>query len=104
MVEHGRFEGQTDYITVSAEREFQDEFVKKYGYRSMQIPVEDRGRDAHMANFLECMKTRQKPNLDAETAYRAQVTITMGVESFRQSKVLFFDPVAEKVVETPPKV
>jgi len=104
MVEHGQFEGRTEYITVSAERAFQEEFIKKYGYRSMQIPVEDKGRDAHMANFLECMKTRQKPNLDAETAYRAQVTITMGVQSFRQNKVLFFDPVAEKVVETPPKV
>jgi hypothetical protein len=104
MVEHGQFEGRTDYITVSAQGAFQEEFVKKYGYQSMQIPVEDKGRDAHMANFLECVKTRKKPNLDAETAYRAQVTITMGVESFRQNKVLFFDPVAEKVVDTPPKV
>ncbi len=70
----------------------------------MRIPVEDKGRDAHMQNFLECVKTREKPNLDAETAYRAQVTITMGVQSYRQNKVLFFDPKAEKVVETPPKV
>jgi predicted dehydrogenase len=104
MVDHGQFEGETDHITVTAEGVFQDDFVKKYGYQSMQIPVEDSGRDAHMANFLECLKTRQKPHLDAETAYRAQVTITMGVESYRQNKVLFFDPAAEKVVDTPPKV
>jgi predicted dehydrogenase len=104
MVDHGMFEGRTDYITVSAERVFQDKFVQKYGYELMRIPVEDKGRDAHMANFLECIKTRKKPNLDAETAYRAQVTISMGVDSYRQNKVLFFDPVAEKVVDSPPKV
>lgn len=103
MVDHGRFEGETDHITVSAERVFEDKFVSKVGYKSVQIPVVDKGRDAHMANFLECVRTRAKPNLDAETAYRAQVTISMSVRSYREGKVLYFDPVAEKVVYEAPK-
>jgi predicted dehydrogenase len=105
IVEHGRFEGFTPNITVEAEEIYQDEFVKKFGgYSSVKIPVEETDRDAHMANFLECIKTRKKPNLDADTAYRAQVAITMGVQSFREGKVLFFDPNKEEVVYSAPKM
>ena len=103
MVEHGRFEGRTDYIIVEAESIYRDAFVKRYGTESVQIKVEDRGPDAHMKNFLECMRTRAKPNLDADTAYRAQTTISMGVMALRQGKVLYFDPGREEVAETPPR-
>lgn len=104
MVEHGRFEGRTEYITVESEAIFRDQFVSKYGSENVQIKVEDRGRDAHMKNFLDCMKTREKPNLDADTAYRAQVTISMGVMALRQGKVLYFDPDLEEVTDSPPRV
>ncbi len=104
MVEHGRFEGRTDYITVESEPIYQDSFVDKYGTENVQIKVEDRGRDAHMKNFLECVRTREKPRLDADTAYRAQVTISMGVMALRRGKVLYFDPDIEEVTETAPRV
>lgn len=102
MVEHGRFEGRTDYITVESEQIFRDDFVRQYGTENVQIKVEDRGRDAHMKNFLECLRTREKPNLDADTAYRAQVTISMGVMALRQGKVLYFDPDLEEVTDSAP--
>ena len=57
-----------------------------------------------MANFLECMRTRKKPRLDADTGYRAQVTISMAVQSYREGKVLYFDPEKEVVVDRPPTV
>ncbi len=103
MVEHGRFEGQADYITVEAEPIFRDGFVARHGTDNVQIKVEDRGRDAHMKNFLECIRTREKPTLDAETAYRAQVTISMGVMALRQGEVLYFDPDLEEVTNTRPR-
>ena len=103
MVEHGRFEGRADYITVEAEPIFRDGFVSRHGADNVQIKVEDRGRDAHMKNFLECIRTREKPTLDAETAYRAQVTISMGVMALRQGQVLYFDPDLEEVTDTPPR-
>ncbi|MDA1312669.1 MAG: Gfo/Idh/MocA family oxidoreductase [Acidobacteria bacterium] len=102
MVDHGQFEGRTDHITVAAERAYLEEFVSKWGYQSVDIPVEQTPQDAHMSNFFECMRTRQKPVLDADTAYRAQVTISMSVESYRQGKVLYFDPIREQVVEKAP--
>ena len=40
----------------------------------------------------------------AETGYRAQVTISMAVQSYREGRVLYFDPKKEKVVYEPPKV
>ena len=65
--------------------------------------MEETPRDAHMSNFFECMRTREKPVLDADTAYRAQVTISMSVQSYRQGKVLYFDPDRERVVDKPPR-
>ena len=49
------------------------------------------------------MKSREKPVLDARTAYKAMVTIAMSVESYRSGRVLYFDAEKERVVETPPK-
>ncbi len=102
MVDHGRFEGATDHITVEAEPVYQPEFFQKFGYSAVDIPVNPTPPDAHMANFIECTRTRKKPNLDAETGYKAQCVITMAVQSYREGKVLFFDPKAEKVVYNPP--
>jgi hypothetical protein len=45
----------------------------------------------------------QKPTLDVETGARAQVLITMAVQSYREGKVLFFDEKNWKVVEKAPK-
>lgn len=104
MVDHGRFEGRTDHITVEAEPIYRDEWAEKFGYQSVDIPVAETPRDAHMANFIECTRTRKKPNLDAETGYKAQVVITMGVQSFREGKVLFFDPKKEEVVYDAPTI
>ncbi len=103
MVEHGQFEGRTDHITVTAERPFREDFTKKWGSDKVVIPVENKGPNAHMENFLESIRTRQKPTLDALTAYKAQVTIQMAVDSYREGRVLFFDEEKHKVVTKPPK-
>jgi predicted dehydrogenase len=103
MVEHGRFEGKTESISVTAERPYRDEFVKKWGSDKVVIPVEDKGQDAHMQNFLDCVRSREKPTLDAMTGYKAQVTIQMAVDSYREGKVLYFDEAKQKVVDRPPK-
>ena len=56
-----------------------------------------------MQNFLDCMRSRQKPTLDVDTAFRAQVTISMAVQSYREGRVLYWDDRAMKVVAKPPK-
>jgi predicted dehydrogenase len=101
MVEHGMFEGRTDYITVIAERHSAEEFKKKYGVAEVQIKVEP--RPSHYENFIQCMRTREKPVLDGLTAYKAMVSIAMSVESYRSGQMLYFDELKQKVVTKPPR-
>jgi len=105
MVEHGMFEGRTDNIILRPERRVIDDAYKaKFGAEEVKIPVDKKDpMTAHVDNFLACMRTRQKPTLDVETAARAQVLITMSVLSFRQGRILYFDENKFKVVDKPPR-
>jgi hypothetical protein len=109
MVEHGRFEGFAPHITLKAEKarragelivpELADKFK---GQDEIKIPVKEvNTMQTHVLNFLSCMRTRQKPTLDVETGARAQVLISMAVQSFREGRVLYFDPERWKVVTKP---
>ncbi len=104
MVEHGMFEGKTGHITVLPEKKTIDEAYKaKFGDSEITIPVEEKPRWAHMQNFLDCVRSRGKPTLDVETGFKAQVAISMGVQSYREGRVLYWDSRAMKVVSKPPK-
>jgi predicted dehydrogenase len=102
MVEHGMFEGHTDHITVKAERTFRREFEKKWGQDTIIIKTEPEKRESHMGNWLRCIRTREKPVLHSELAYKAMVTIGMSVQSYREGKVLYWDAGKQKVVSKPP--
>ena len=110
MVEHGRFEGYSPFITLKAERTRQGKFIvpeleaKFEGKEEIKIPVENNPTmPTHVGNFLSCMRSRQKPTLDVDTAARAQVLISMAVQSYRDGKVLYFDERNWKVVDRAPK-
>jgi len=104
MVEHGRFEGYAENITVYPEEKvISAEYKSKWGTEPIQIPVEQTERWTHMQNFLDCMRSRQKPTLDVDTAFRAQVTISMSVQSYREGRVLYWDAEKMKVTPKPPK-
>jgi predicted dehydrogenase len=105
MVDHGMFEEPTDHLTLKPEAEVVDEaYIAKFGKEPKAIPVESVNDEMlHVGNFLECVRSRQKPRLDVETAARAQVLISMSVESYRQGRVLYFDEKTWKVTDKPPK-
>jgi hypothetical protein len=112
MVEHGVFEGSTDYITLRPESNQRpersvigEEYKARFGAEETKIPVEKTSAmTAHVNNFLECIRTRNKPRLDVTTAACAQVLITMSVESYRKGKILYFDEREFKVKDKPPRV
>ncbi len=52
---------------------------------------------AHWRNFLECVRTRQKPVADVEFGYRVQVALNMAMLSYLEKKVATFDPVREEI-------
>jgi predicted dehydrogenase len=103
MVEHGRFEGYSPVITVKPEkRVISAEYKAKWGEEDIKIPVEENDTmQAHVGNFLQCMRSRQKPRLDVETGARAQVLISMAVQSYREGRVLYFDEKTWKVSPKP---
>jgi len=102
MVPDGQFEGRVDYITVVPQKIAKDKFRAKYG-NGIEVKLECEKRESHMMNFLNCVRNRQKPVLDALTGYKAQVTISLSVQSYREGRVLYFDEATQKIVDKPPK-
>ena len=110
MVEHGRFEGFAPHITLKAEVNRQGKWIvpeleeKFKGATEIKVPGKEvNTMQTHVGNFLECMRSRQKPTLDVETAARAQVLITMSVLSYREGRVLYFDADKFRVTAKAPK-
>jgi len=90
-------------MEVVPDQEYREEFVKKAGADTLKIDVAPvaRGSHPHMDNFLECVRSRQEPNLPAQLGYQAMAAIGMGVQAYRQHQVLFFDRRREKVSNKP---
>ncbi len=104
MVDHGLYEGQTDHITIKPEkRVISAAYKSKWGEEPIRVPVEARPRWTHMQNFLDCVRSRQKPVLDVETGFKVQVAISLSVQSYREDRVLFWDRNNWKVVDKPPR-
>jgi len=99
MVDHGKFEGVTDHVTLRPEKDTIDDAYKaKFGAQETRIPIDQIDVErTHFSNFLTCVRTRQKPRLDVETAARAQVLISMSVQSYREGRTLYFDEANWKV-------
>jgi predicted dehydrogenase len=56
----------------------------------------------HETNFLECLKSRQRPNADIETLYNATVMIHLANIAHRVgNRKLRFDPAAQRFVDCP---
>lgn len=101
IVPDGRFEGRVDSISVTPQPLAKERFKQRYGTIEMKLECEP--RESHMENFLRCVRTREKPVLDADIAYRAMVTVGMSVQSYREGRMLYWDAAREKVVADPPR-
>src|SRR6185437_11522678 len=110
MVEHGKFEGSTPDITIrpdlvrlpdKSRGPFPD---YKFGKSEFKIPVDQYDMmQAHIGDFLKCMRTREKPHQDVETAAHAQILISLAVESYREGRVKYWDEKNWKAVDKPVK-
>jgi hypothetical protein len=56
-----------------------------------------------MQNFFDCMRSRRLPNLNADFGYKTMVAIGLGVDAYRESRQLAFDPASEKVLKSAPR-
>lgn len=53
---------------------------------------------AHMQNFLDCIRGGQEPNCPFEVGFRVSIACRMAVESYRQGRTLRWDPKREEIV------
>ncbi len=59
------------------------------------------GMPEHVANFLDCVRSRRQPNAPAEAAHLTCGLVHLGEAAFRAGRVLHFDPVLERVKDDP---
>jgi len=53
---------------------------------------------AHMANFLDCIRGGAEPNCPFEIGFRVSIACRMAVESYRRGRTMRWDPVREEIV------
>ena len=63
-------------------------------YRGGQSPLDE----AHIRNFLDCVKSGNEPNCPFEIGFRVAIATRMATDSCRLSRFLKWDPVKEVIV------
>lgn len=90
------FYGTKGYMTFSRRGYFQVYFDQK-GTKGPGVAKGDTGGDRHLQNFLDCIRSGQKPNADAQTAHLTCALIHLGEIAYRTERVLHFDPKTEAI-------
>jgi predicted dehydrogenase len=62
--------------------------------REGQTPIDA----AHLKNFFECVESGKEPNCPFELGFRVAIASRMAVDSYRQERMLRWDPVKEEIV------
>lgn len=104
VVESGPSQGTRPsgaHIAVKAERPFLKQFQEANGGKR-EVTIEAGPGPGLGDNWLDCMRTRNKPVYDVLRGYQVMAAIRLGVESYRTGKVMSFDPVSRTVLRNPP--
>lgn len=93
-------------VEARPERLYADEFRRRAGTDLLRVEVDNldqqTARTAHMLDFLNCVSTRAQPIFDADFGYRVMVAIKLGVDSYRNGRIMCFDPQSERILSRPP--
>jgi len=90
------------YASIKAERQFEKEFKEANGGQTEVTIDSERGKDL-ADDWLDCMRTREKPVYNVLRGYQVMVAIKLGVESYRQGKVMGFDPNTRRIIDDLPE-
>jgi len=69
------------------------------GLEPLEGKQSNNSNDAHWANFLECIKTRQKPISDIETCFRTTAACILGNIALRSKQRVDWDDRAKTVLQ-----
>jgi hypothetical protein len=62
------------------------------------VKAEGSGLDFHTRNFIDCMKTRQKPNCDIAIAQNTALNASLGNIAFRTNSKIFWDAAKQEII------
>lgn len=77
--------------TLFVNREFYRLIPEKKGGEVVEVKRSGRGNLEHWANFLDCVKTRQKPASDVEVCYKSTAACLLGNAAYRTGLRLDWD-------------
>jgi len=90
-------------IAILPEHQFRKKFEAAAGAPELLIPVERQDIDNdHTTNFFDCVRSRKDPVFDADMGYQVMTAIDLGVKSYRQNRVMAFDPRQQLVLDEAP--
>jgi predicted dehydrogenase len=85
---HGTIErlaGATDMVTGKSQSGLR--YYPEKTNRADGIAIEGRAKDqSHMANFIDCVRSRREPNAPVEIGYRSAVAAHLANQSYRQKQ------------------
>jgi myo-inositol 2-dehydrogenase / D-chiro-inositol 1-dehydrogenase len=76
---------------------FKGRFSERSEMQHVNVNRDPGDQSAHMRNFLDCMRTRRKPNADAETGCKSTIPCLLAAMSVRTGKSYHFDWNAKSV-------
>ena len=56
----------------------------------------------HMANWFECMRSRQQPHATVHNGFAHSVACMMAAEAYFSGKKMYWDAASETIVDQPP--
>lgn len=89
-----------EVAVIKAERQFLNKF-KEVNDGKTELTIQQEESEDLVDNWLNCMRTREKPVYDVLRGYQVMVAIKLGVDSYREGKVLAFDPVSRRTLSKP---
>jgi hypothetical protein len=75
-----------------------DRPIRSISLEGMKFEAKDDGSPAHVRNFLDCLKSRQRPTTDIEIAHHSTNTTHLGNIAFKTRRTLTWDAEAERFV------
>jgi len=82
-----------------SQRLLQGAIEKTYG----PLPFISDSNPAHMRNWLECLRSRKRPNASVDDGFAHSVAAIMAARAQREGRKFYWDAQAEEIMDSPPR-
>ena len=87
----------TGFRVIPEKRQFQKKPVDQTA--TMQMAIVNNSLESHVRNFLDCVKSRQRPLSDIEIGHRATTTCQLGNIAYRSKERIVWDPANQRLLQ-----